>query len=203
MDEPFQQEIAAFERQDLLSPSPAGATLFLGSSTLRLWPDLARDFPSLAVLNRGFGGSQIEDAIRYAPRIAIPCNPATLVFYAGDNDLASGKSPAAVFADFQRLVALLLDALPTTRILFLSIKPSPCRAHLLDAIRQTNALVRGFCLATPRLQFIDVFTPMLDPQDAPRGELFTEDGLHMNPNGYALWTQILAPLLPPAPPPRP
>lgn len=205
MDEPFRQEIEAFERQDLLSPPPADATLFLGSSTIRLWPDLAQDFPSLAVVNRGFGGSQIADSIRYAPRIVIPCRPATVVFYAGDNDLAAGKSPDQVCADYRRLVALLHDALPKTRILFLSIKPSPARMHLLDAIRQTNARIREGCRPDPRLAYVDVFIPMLDPQGAPRGELFAADGLHLNPQGYALWAQILAPLLQPAaaPAPRP
>ena len=205
MEAPFQQEIAAFEQQDLLAPPPADATLFLGSSTIRLWKTLAQDFPGIATVNRGFGGSQIEDSIRHADRIVRPCKPATIVFYAGDNDLASGKSPGQVCADYRRLVALLREALPDVRILFLSIKPSPARVRLLDAIRQANALIREDSRRDPRLAYVDVFTPMLDAQGAPRGELFTEDGLHMNSQGYALWTQILAPLLLPSAnsPPRP
>jgi lysophospholipase L1-like esterase len=198
MAEPFRQEIETFERQDRRALPPANATLFLGSSTIRLWPSLARDFPGIPVINRGFGGSQIEDSIRYAGRIVVPVKPAAIVFYAGDNDLAAGKSPEQVFADYQRLVTLLHRSLPETRILFLAIKPSPCRAHLFDAIRQANALIRDWIRPAPRLEYVDVFTPMLG-----RPGLFGRDGLHMNTKGYALWTRILSPFLEPAPPPPP
>ena len=198
MAEPFQTEIEAFERQDRAAPPPPGAVVFLGSSTLRLWTTLEQDFPGIPVVNRGFGGSQIADSICYAPRIVFPLKPATLVFYAGENDLAAGKTPEQVAADFQRLVADVQTALPATRILFVSLKPSPCRAGLLDAMRQANALIKDLMQPDPRLEFVDVFTPMLDETGTPRAELFADDRLHLNAAGYALWTRILRPRLAPA-----
>ncbi len=195
--EPFQTEFEAFEQQDRLAPPPQGAVLFLGSSSIRRWSSLAQDFPSIATINRGFGGSQIVDSIRHADRIVIPHNPSTLVFYAGENDLATGKSPEQVCKDFQLLVTRLRAALPGIRIAFISIKPSPCRANLLDPIQKTNALIRGWARTQPRLDFVDAFGPMLDGTGAPRSELFNEDGLHMNSKGYALWTGLLAPVLNP------
>lgn len=173
----------------------ANAVLFLGSSTIRLWHSLEQDFPELAVVNRGFGGSQIEDSIRYAPRIVLPLKPRTIVFYAGENDLAEGKTPTQVCADFRHLVADLHAALPGTRLLFIALKPSPCRANLLDAMRQANALIGDWIQTDSRLKYLDVFTPMLDATGAPRAELFADDHLHMNAAGYALWTQILRPRL--------
>ena len=198
MAEPFQAEIEAFEQQDRTAMPSADAVLFLGSSTIRLWSSLAQDFPELAVVNRGFGGSQIEDSIRYAPRIVLPLRPRTIVFYAGENDLADGKTPTQVLADFRHLVADLQVALPETRILFIALKPSPCRAGLLEAVRQANALVRDWIRREPRLEYVDVFTPILDATGAPRAELFADDHLHMNAAGYALWTRILRPRLVPA-----
>lgn len=195
MTEPFQAEIESFERQDRIAPPPPGAVLFLGSSTLRLWSSLAQDFPELAVVNRGFGGSQIEDSIRYAPRIVLPLKPKILVFYAGENDLAAGQSPQQVCADFQRLVADVQAALPVTRIVFISLKPSPCRTKWLAAMRQVNAAIQDWIRRDPRLEYIDVFTPMLDKSGVPRAELFTADRLHMNAAGYALWARILGPRL--------
>ena len=195
MAEPFQNEIEAFEMQDRTAPPPPGAVLFLGSSTFRLWHTLALDFPDIPVVNRGFGGSQIEDSIRYAPRIVLPLRPKIIVFYAGENDLAAGKTPEQVCADFQRLVADVHAVLPATRILFISIKPSPCRAELLDAMRRTNARIRNWIQQDPRLEYVDVFPPMLDGSGIPRAELFTDDRLHMNAAGYALWTRILRPRL--------
>ena len=195
---PFQAEIEAFERQDRAAPPPPGAVLFLGSSTIRLWTTLEQDFPGIPVVNRGFGGSQIEDSLRYAPRLVLPLKPKTIVFYAGENDLAAGRTPEQVVADFQRLAADVQTALPATRILFVSLKPSPCRAGLLDAMREVNARIRDWLQPDPRLEFVDVFTPMLDEAGAPRAELFADDRLHLNAAGYALWTRILRPRLAPA-----
>ena len=195
---PFQAEIEAFEQQDRAAPPPPGAVLFLGSSTIRLWTKLEQDFPGIPVVNRGFGGSQIEDSLRYAPRLVLPLKPKTIVFYAGENDLAAGRTPEQVVADFQRLAADVQTALPATRILFVSLKPSPCRAGLLDAMREVNARIRDWLQPDPRLEFVDVFTPMLDEAGAPRAELFADDRLHLNAAGYALWTRILRPRLAPA-----
>ena len=191
MADPFIQEIEDFERQDQKDRPPDGAVLFLGSSTIRQWHSLARDFPFTIVINRGFGGSQIQDSIRYADRIAIPYRPRLIVFYAGDNDLASGMTPEQVFADYRRLVGILHDRLPETGVIFISIKPSPARSQLLAAIREANELVRDWSQRDGRLAYADVFAPMLGENGTARGDLFVDDGLHMNLNGYAIWARTV------------
>jgi lysophospholipase L1-like esterase len=195
MELPFLQEIEEFERQDRDNRPPERAVLFLGSSTFKMWYSLAQDFPSIAVINRGFGGSQILDSFRYADRIAIPYKPRLIVFYAGDNDLASGRSPEQVLADYKRLAGKFHKQLPEAGLVFISIKPSPARAHLLTNIRRANALVRAWSQRDGRLAYADVFEAMLGENGTARGDLFVEDGLHMNPSGYAIWTRILAPFL--------
>src|SRR5687767_185738 len=97
-ESPFEKEIRAFEAADAKHGPTSGGVLFVGSSSIRLWTTLAKDFPELPVINRGFGGSQIADSIRYAPRIVLPYKPKTIILYAGDNDLADGKSPEQVLA---------------------------------------------------------------------------------------------------------
>ncbi len=37
----------------------------------------------------------------------------------------------------------------------------------------------------------DVFAPMLDPDGAPRPELFVADGLHLSRAGYEMWREVL------------
>ncbi len=50
------------------------------------------------MINRGFGGSLIQDSTLYADRIAIPYKPKIIVLCAGTNDLAYGnKNPQQVF----------------------------------------------------------------------------------------------------------
>lgn len=189
----FLDEIQAFEKSDRKSPPPTGGVLFLGSSTLRLWTSVRDDFPGLHIINRGFGGSQIEDCLYYADRIVIPCRPKWILFYAGDNDLASGKTPDQVSAAFRSLVDTIFSQLPRVGIVFISIKPSPARAMLLTDIRKANSLIGVFVDSDARLKYADVFQPMLGPNKAPRHELFAEDGLHMNASGYRIWKRVLDP----------
>lgn len=191
----WEDAIQAFESADRTNPPPRDAILFIGSSSIRRWTSLAADFAEFKVFNRGFGGSQIADSIAFAPRIVIPYRPKMICLYAGDNDLAAGKSPERVFADFKEFVRTVHDALPETRIVFITIKPSPAREKLLEQARAANQLVRDYCDADERLVYADVFTPMLDAAGKPRAELFVKDMLHTNEAGYALWTSVLRPVL--------
>lgn len=187
----WESEIKAFESADKTNPPPPGAILFVGSSSIRLWKTLAQDFSEYNVINRGFGGSQIADSVAFADRIVIPCRPKAIVLYAGDNDLAAGKSPRQVFADFRAFAQKIQASLPETRIVFLCIKPSPSRWHLVEEIKTANRMIANYCRQKKRLIYIDIFKPMLGPDGKPRAELFLEDRLHMNSKGYALWTRII------------
>ncbi len=193
--EVWAEEIARFEAADRLTPPRPGGVLFVGSSSIQAWPALEADFPGVAVLQRGFGGSELSDVAHYAPRILLPYRPRLIVLYAGDNDLAAGESPATVFRDYQAFVALVRRALPKTRIAFIAIKPSGARWGLVEQMREANALVRRHAATDPGLLFVDVFAPMLGPDGMPREELFVEDRLHMNARGYALWRDLLAPIV--------
>jgi lysophospholipase L1-like esterase len=190
--QPFENNIRAFEAADRKQMPPPGGVLFIGSSSIRLWKTLAQDFPDSPVINRGFGGSRIPDSTRYAPRIVLPYKPKTIVFYAGDNDLALGSSPGQVLEDFKAFVRAVHAELPRTRVLFIAVKPSPARWKIVDKQREANRLVREFTQTdAKRLGFIDVFTPMLGKDGQPRPELFVKDQLHLSPKGYELWTALV------------
>ena len=190
----WEQTIRAFEAQDRKSAPAQGGIVFAGSSSIRLWK-LAESFAGLPAINRGFGGSELVDSVRYADRIVIPYRPRIVVLYAGDNDLASGKSPERVSADFKQFVAKVHAALPKTRIIYIGIKPSVSRWKLIDKIRDTNRRIKDFATADPRLVFIDVERSILGPDGKPRPELFQPDGLHLNAAGYRLWADLVRPHL--------
>jgi lysophospholipase L1-like esterase len=191
----WEHEIAAFESADKTNPPPAGAILFVGSSSIRMWKSLAEDFKGFPVINRGFGGSQMVDSVSYADRIVLPYRPRQIVVYAGDNDLAAGKTPGEVLSDFQAFVAKVRHALPETRICYISIKPSPARWKLVERMREANRLIAEYARANEGLAFIDVFTPMLGEDGQPRPELFAADKLHLNQTGYRLWSSSVRPYL--------
>ncbi len=190
----YADDIKAFQESDRLNPPAPGGILFLGSSSIRGW-DLEKFFPGMQTLNRGYGGSYISDSIYYADRILIPYQPRSVVFYAGDNDLAAGKTPDQVCKDFRELASIISRNLPGTDFVFVGIKPSIARFNLIDSIRQVNSWVQGYCAANPRLFYLDIDAPMLGGDGKPNPDLFKEDGLHMNDSGYAIWSEMLRPIL--------
>jgi len=191
----FEKEIQAFEASDKTNPPPQNAILFIGSSSVKLWTTLEQDFPNHKVFNRGFGGSHLSDSAAFVDRIVLPYRPGFVLIYAGDNDIAAGKSPQEVFSDFKRFVQKVQAALPNTKVGFISIKPCPAREKYLDMVKETNVLVKEYAAAKERVFFIDVFTPMLTAEGRPRPELFVKDGLHPNQQCYQLWASIIIPVL--------
>jgi lysophospholipase L1-like esterase len=192
----WEKEIAAFEAHDAKNPPPKNAILFVGSSSIRLW-NLKESFPDRRTINRGFGGSELADSVRYAKRIIIPHQPRMVVLYAGDNDIAGGRSPQQVFADYQDFVAVVHRALPKTKITYIAIKPSIQRWALIDKIREANRLIRKHIAEqkSDKLAFLDIEKPMLGPDGKPRADLLQKDGLHLSKQGYELWTRLLVPMV--------
>lgn len=190
----FEKEIVAFEKMDQQHAVPQNGILFVGSSTIRFW-QTAESFPNLPVINRGFGGSTIADVNRYAERIVLKYKPAVIVFYSGDNDIASGKTPQGVFDDFRAFVGLVQENLPKARIIYLTVKPSVARWKLWPQMQEVNRLVEGLSKTNERLTYVDIGPAMLGPDGRPRRELLRDDGLHLNDQGYAIWNGILGPVL--------
>lgn len=191
----FEPEIRKFEEADKANPPPAGAVVFTGSSSIRRWDTLAQDFPGVVVLNRGFGGSEAEHVLRYADRIIVPYRPSRIVVYAGDNDLARGKTPQQIASDVQQLSELVRRELPEARMAIVSIKPSLARWHLVAKTREANGLLRDLASKSTHLTYVDVFTPMIGADGRPIANLFVEDGLHLTPAGYRVWQEALMPFL--------
>lgn len=191
----FENEIVAFEKADKENFPPNNAILFTGSSSIRLWENLAESFPTKKIINRGFGGSGLSDLIYYADRIVYPYKPKQIVIYSGENDIAAGKTPEQVVADFKNLFTAIRQKLPNTPIAFISMKPSPSRADKLAQVKEANQLISDFLKTRKKAMYINVFDKMLGNDQQPRPELFVADKLHMNEEGYEIWAQTIKPYL--------
>ena len=192
--ERWQEVMDAFAAADREDPTATGGIVFVGSSSIRMWK-LAQSFPELPALNRGFGGSHIADATHYLDLLVLRHKPQVVVFYAGDNDVARGLSPAAVVADYRAFVEKLQAALPDTRLVYVAIKPSIARWKLYSRMREANRQIAEIAAADLRQTFVDIAAPMLGDDGTPRAELFVADGLHLNDEGYKLWTSLVQPHL--------
>jgi lysophospholipase L1-like esterase len=187
---PFAEEIDRFVAADKARPPAKCQVLFVGDSSIRLWTSLAEDMAPVAVINRGFGGSQIPHINRYFNTIVRPYAPRAIVFYAGENDLGVGKTPDAVYAHFKHFMALKTKRLGETPVFFISVNPSKALFDQLAVQRAFNAKVAGLAAERDDLAYIDVVTPMLEG-GRPRNDIYIDDGLHLNAKGYAIWKQVV------------
>jgi lysophospholipase L1-like esterase len=186
----FEDEVAQLEQR--VRAHPAGSTVFYGSSTIRLWPDLNAHFPTIDALNLGFGGSTLAACAWHFERLVVPAHPRALILYAGDNDLGEGQSPEAVYLFFCALMEKKERFLPDVPLSFISIKPSPARWSLIESIRAANRAIATEIKRLPHCSFLDLSAAMLTESGQPRPELYEDDALHLNAAGYAVWRTELA-----------
>ena len=190
----WENQIRRFEEQDRQQMPPRDGFLFVGSSSIVGWK-LEKHFPDLPVINRGFGGSDLSDSVAFAERIVIPYHPRVVVLYAGDNDIAHNKTPLTVLADYRAFADKVRAALPNTKLVFIAIKPSIRRWHLVEQMREANRLIKEVADADPLQEFLDIDPLMIGDDGKPKAELFKPDGLHLNEDGYQLWSSLLRPHL--------
>ncbi len=190
----FAKDIQSFAAWDSKNAVPADPILFVGSSSIRMWKT-RESFPDLPVINRGFGGSHISDVAHFFDRIVLPYAPKLIVFYAGDNDVAGGKSACRVLCDYRRFVELVHTKLPDTSIVFIPIKPSGRRWSLWGEMKKANDLIQAFSGKDSRLFLADLATPLLNAEGKPDDSLFLSDRLHLNGKGYQAWNRALRPVM--------
>jgi len=117
--------------------------------------------------------------------------PSKIVLYAGENDLAQGKTPQEVLNDCNKLVQMILNEYPDVPLAFISLKPSIEREAMIPQIIETNLLLSKYVIGELNAQFINVFGQMITMDNRPKPELYMSDGLHLNKKGYAIWSNVI------------
>jgi hypothetical protein len=171
--------------------------LFLGSSSINLWPDIEKDFAPLKVIRRSYGGSTIRDQIYNYDVVARDFTPRDIVLYV-ENDLTGGDKDVTVgeaYDLFRVFISKLRADHPRATVRVLSLKPSVARERVRSRQQQLNTLLSDYAAATPGVEYVDITAVMYDSSGEVRREIFTDDNLHMNRAGYDLWLGILKPLL--------
>lgn len=169
--------------------------VFTGSSSIRMWNDVQSYFPEYNVINNGFGGSHFSDLLHYYDELIVQPKPEILFIYEGDNDINDKKKPAKVLKEAKQLAGKIQNDLPGTRIVFISPKPSIARVQLKNSYLTFNKKLKKYCEKNGKLEFADVWYPMLDNKGNVFKDVFLEDGLHMNKKGYDIWGKVMGEFL--------
>ncbi|MCD8176061.1 MAG: GDSL-type esterase/lipase family protein [Tannerellaceae bacterium] len=190
-------DIENFRRQDSEVTDFHCDVLFFGSSSIRLWKTLEEDMSPLRVLNRGYGGSTVRDILYNYRDIFSDYKPSQIVFYC-DNDINGGRHDVTI-GELYDLYRILFDRLnhdyPGVPVYFLSDKHSRSRANLRETQQIVNNLIRTYAETSKQLVYIDVTTPLLQPDREINDSLYLDDKLHITREAYQLWTNIIKPYL--------
>lgn len=194
---PFWEHIQKVKQQDSVAFPAPNQILFIGSSSFTMWEDVQTYFPDKKILNRAFGGSTLEDLIRYRYEVIYPYAPKQIVMYCGENDFAFSDTVAVstVVNRFKALFRLIRLKYPDVPFVYVSMKPSPSRGHLMKKFAEANHQIANFLNTQKRSVFIDVYHKMLNKDGSFNEDIYLEDKLHMNAKGYAIWKKLLSPVL--------
>lgn len=172
--------------------------LFLGSSSIRLWPDLKKTMYPLNVKQRGYGGATMRDLMINYRSIMGHYQPKNFVLYC-DNDICGWKEGdlevEEVLALYKDFVSRIHHDYPESKIYFLSIKHSLSRIALREKQKQLNSLMAEYANTEPYLEYVDVSSLLLNENGDINDTLFMDDHLHLNAKGYKRWNAKLKPLL--------
>jgi len=187
----FQEEVAQINKKYPTHIQRENLALFTGSSSIKMWKDLDSYFPDHEVINAGFGGSQTFELLHYVKELVLDYKPKKVFIYEGDNDISSGKSSTEIILTMHELVGQIKSALPEVEIFLIAAKPSISRWHLKDQYLDLNKHFEEYSQLSDKVEFVDIWTSMLDAEGNPKAEIFLEDKLHMNQAGYDLWAEVV------------
>ncbi len=202
--QPYLGDVTRWTTQDALDPIPAGGVVFVGSSSIRRWEQLTRDFNDYRVVQRGFGGSQLEDLNFWVNELVLSYQPTAVVVWSGTNDLSSGEPAMEVFNDYLTFVGLVQAQQPNVEIFYLGVTPTPANDSTTIERDTANGLIEAETLTDPRQHYIDLPTPFyaLNPPADPDFTALYVDPVHLNRAGYDLWTTIVRPAVEAVVPPN-
>ena len=187
----YQEAIDKFLTDDESNFPEEVDVLFTGSSSIRFWESLDQDMKPLKVLNRGFGGAHINHVNYHFEDVVLRYNPKAIVFFCGTNDITALKTPEETVNDFKIFKQKVRNSLPDIHIFVIGIKPSPARLYLENEELAYNKLIAELSSEDDLLTFIDIWDAMLTEEGKRIPELFVEDGLHINADGYKIWTRLV------------
>jgi lysophospholipase L1-like esterase len=194
----FESQVKELEKLDKTETLPEDYILYIGSSSIRLWDSIHKDMSPYNSVKRGYGGAHFYDLIHFTERLVTPHKNAKAIVCFVANDLTGiwddpktkvrPKQVNKLFKYFTKQVEKINSEIP---IFLVEITPAPSRWNIWKKTALANGLMKAYCERKANLYFISTTKDFLNKNKQPRPELFVEDQLHLNREGYKLWTKII------------
>ena len=185
--------IAAFDELNARESHPRDALLFIGSSSIRRWDSIAEDMAPFATIRRGYGGAKYTDMAVFAERIIKPHQYRGLVMFVGNGVVGepTDHTPEMIERLTRYIVNVSHQHQPGVPVFLIEITPCERRFAAWSKIRAVNARLREVALSTPDTYFVPTASHYLTTAGTPRPELFVADRLHLNDDGYDVWSRLI------------
>ncbi len=189
----WESEIEKFEQLDVAKSYPSDAIMFAGSSSIRLWSTLGKDMLPYNVIQRGYGGAKLSDFAVYADRILYPHQCQAIVIFIANDITGSDndKSPLEVSQLFRKTLYIIRRQFKDTPVFWVSVTPTPLRWHVWPEIKEAGDMIREICEDHRNTHYIDTERYFTNANGLPRAELFLDDRLHLNDEGYRVWSGVI------------
>jgi len=185
----FEDEVKQIGLRDFQKDENRDLVLFTGSSSVRLWKNLESKFPKIQIRNTGFGGSTMEELLHYSETLIFSYEPDKIFIYEGDNDIVSGHSTRRIMKATKNLLTKIQFQLPEAKVFLIAAKPSVARWEHRVAYLDLNRSYMKLAKQQGKVEYIDIWNPMLGDDGKPMPDIFVEDNLHMNQKGYSIWAK--------------
>lgn len=173
-------------------PEQRGSIIFLGDSQIEQceWRELFGD--SLPVLNRGIAADHVEGVEKRLGEV-MRHKPAKVFLCVGVNDLLLGKALDDVEKGYRAIVQKIRQKAPSSQLVLISIMPVNNEVKRVgvanENIREMNARITQIA-RDYALPFVDVYA-QLAGANGDLIEKYTDDGIHINGQGYLVWKKAL------------
>ncbi len=185
----FEEEVAELlKRQE-----PKGAVVCYGSSTFTVWghDKLKADMSPIEVVNRGFGGSTAHEAMVYYDKLVKPLSPKKIVWYEGDNDIASGYTTDEIMEISCSVWDMIRADFPGIEIVILTVKKSIARREFWEKIDDINSAYLEYATEHDDMKIVDHNTITIDENGQAVEDIYVEDMLHFNEKGYLKLKELI------------
>lgn len=182
-----------FAERNATETHPDHAILFMGSSSIRLWKNIVEDVAPYHPIQRGFGGSNFSDLAIFADTILAPHRYRGVVIFCANSLVETPDDPLLeeVVVQFSHTIATVQRLAPGTPVFLIAVTPTESRWNLWPGLKALNTRLQAICDQDPQLHWIDTEDAFLNAQGLPRADLFGQDRLHLNRDGYRVWSGLI------------
>ncbi|CAM7217269.1 TPA: hypothetical protein SCR96_003984 [Escherichia coli] len=153
------------------------------------WNEL---LPSLSVANRGIGGDEVKFMKRRIDSIFL-LKPKYVFIMGGTNDFRRKRSVDDVVRDYKHIIKKLHKH--RINVFIQSTLYVSRESRLNDNIKilKLNNAINNYCSVSNYCRFVDLNVHMA--KDRKILAKYSDDGVHLNGNGYLMWASIIYPLI--------